>query len=408
MYTITEVNSLKPYADTEIAELRKIYQGNFNSFGGSSSMDDYVSAQIDYCTAPNHISQTLFIKANNGDIVTSVEVIARKGMYPNTVNLFLSMVYTNRDYRGQGMASKLLHWIVNYYENGTIDSDTSLYICESIKNGESQKYIDSILSQSVRDENNAFWSLFSVVGEFYKRFGFEPSRNVNWLEINATRVNSVNHLDFKLEKNERLLTINDLDKYYFEPSHSFPPLNDQHFQNCSIEESTYPASIKRLQNYVSIQSTEIENPEYFQTCGILINNELDQAANTHTVVFVQPFYVTGKIVISRVFTSVPDKTTFYKHWEKALEFVYSYAQTYWTAIPAIKTEAESNKGIFMNNNDFICSSKAVSNAEFVNLVTNTHHWTNTGSDTKLPMIRDWKQHKKDPSQLANNGFWYFM
>ncbi|TID30842.1 hypothetical protein CANINC_000578 [Pichia inconspicua] len=401
MYTIKQLNNIYDCDDSSLAELDKVTANSHCSFGKPHPVDEFVASHRSIFLSKRHPMQQFYIQHENGDIISSVDVIARKGLHPNSCSLIISSVFTNPKYRKMGFVAVLLTWIINFYETGSFETPSGYTIGETIANGEAQKYIDTIIPKEMRDHNRVHWTLNSIVGEFYSKFGFIPCRNMTWLEISDESVNAAGDFtNFKpITKEEQFLTEADLKTYYFGDKYGFQVPTDEKYQNLAQEDSQIETTVSRLDSYINLQSDKITNPDALRNIGLQINN-----GNEETIVFVTPFFLSGMLVVQRIYTSVTDKDIFKKHWERISQFIFSYAQNYWKQLDYLEF---SHKSIFMADADFICASNVISRDEWINLVVSSHGWANKGADMLLPMIRSWKEERKD-LVIANNGFLGFM
>lgn len=410
MYTINQLNNKYNLSTEDKCQMEKIYKTIAYSFSGPLNSEDFKNLEMEHYIDQRGSTQFFYLTAENGDIVSVTEIVPRKGNIKNSLNLLLTMVFTNPNYRKQGLIAKLINWVIKYYETGNIFTDNSLKISESIKNIQCKLYIDSIIPQNYRDNFKIHWSLYSIINDFYKQFGFIECNDINWLEIKANDINLKN-IDFKINnKNEKLLKINDLKKYYFNDEYNFTEIIDENLLNCSFEESSHPGFIERIQTYIKYHENEIPNKEFLQNCGFLITNN---DKNFETIIFLCPFFFINRIVVNRVFTSCENIEDFSIHWKRATQFIYKYAEIIWDSIDCLKNYDENEKIIMIADNDFISKNNLISKQDFINLVlSNDSNWKNQGTGIVLPMIRDWKNHKiengKKPSMLANNGHWSFM
>lgn len=410
MYIVNQLNNKYNLSKYDKCQMENIYKTIAYSFSGPINTEDFKNLEMDHYTDQRSSTQFFYLTAENGDIVSVTEIVPRKGNIENSLNLLLTMVFTNPKYRKQGLIVKLINWVIKYYETGNIYNDNSLIISESIKDIHCKLYIDSIIPQSYRDNFKIHWSLYSIINDFYKQFGFIECNNLNWLEIKKNDI-TLKNLNFKINnKNEKLLKINDLKDYYFNDEYNFPKIIDENLLNCAFEESSHPGFIERIQNYIKIHENEIKDKEFFQNCGFLIT---DENKNFKTIIFLCPFFFINRIVINRVFTNCENVHDFSKHWERAIQFIYKYAETTWNSIDCLKTYDDNEKIIMIADNDFISKNNNITKQDFFNVVISTDpNWKNQGTGIVLPMIRDWKNHKiengKEPSMLANNGHWSFM
>lgn len=399
MYTVNQVNNQQNQSDEDLKIMRKIYETIGYAFKTPLSTSDFQSLEMEHYEDYSAATQFFYLTAESGDIVSTVEIVPRKGLHDKTLNLLLTMVFTHQNYRKQGLIQKLIHWVIKYIETGDFNNDPSLGVSDSIKNCKSQEYIDSVIPKEIRDANNIHWSLYSIIGTFYKQFGFTPCDDINWFEVNSTAIGPKSELDMK---DEKILTVNDIDAYYHDENLTFDKITDESFQNCALEESSYSGFVGRFQSFLDLHKDKFNNIEFFQNCGIKIS---DPETSAQTIVFLCPFFFMNRVVINRVYTDSKNKEIFAKQWEKALEFVYYYSQNVWEKFPGL---SDTDKIIMVANNDFISKSNAISKAEFADVVTSVRGWENKLQGFALPMIRDWKLSKDVPSKLAHNGHWSFM
>jgi GNAT superfamily N-acetyltransferase len=399
MYTVNQLNNKQNLSNEDLNKMREVYKTIGYSFKGPLSTPDFQHLEMEHYEDVSANTQFFYLSAENGDIVSVLEIVPRKGLHEKTLNLLLSMVFTNPDYRKQGLIQKLINWVIKYYETEDFNNDSSLNVAESIKNGTSQKYIDSVIPKDIKESNKIHWSLYSIVGTFYQQFGFSACDDINWLQINSTKINSKFTLDSNTEK---LLTVDDLDTYYHHEEYTFNNITEDDFQNCAFEESTYPGFVARFQSYLKLHESEFPNTEFIQNCGIVIT---DPETLTQTIAFVCPFFFMNRIVVNRVYTDAKKVEIFEKQWQKVVEFIYHYAQSVWNTLPPL---ADDEKIIMLADNDFVSKEDIITKEKFVEIVTTIDGWENKKNDPVLPMIRDWKLSRNPPSKLAHNGHWSFM
>lgn len=400
MYTIKEVNNIYNTDEASLAELDKVIANTHYAFGKSHPVDEFVSVHRSIYLLKTHLCQQFYIQNENGDVISSVAVFARKGIHPNSCSLIISSVFTNPEYRRMGFIIVLMSWIISFYETGSTKTPSGYTVGDSIANGQAQKYIDSVITKDMRDNNRVHWVLNSIVGEYYSKFGFLPCRNMTWLEVSQDSVNAAgNFTNFNLKEGEQLLTEKDLETYYFGEKYGFDIPDDEKFQNVAQEDSQIKMTIARLNLYLKLHEDKITNPDALKNIGFRISNGEEE-----TIVFITPFFITGMLVVQRIYTNVTDRDIFEKHWKRVSEFIFSYAENYWKQLQYLEFP---NHSIFMADADFICASKVISNDEWISLVVSSNGWKNSGPDLMLPMIRSWKEANKD-IVMANNGFLGFM
>lgn len=410
MFTINQLNNKFNLSDSDKNQMENVYRALSYSFSGPLDTEDFKNLEMEHFTDVRGSSQFFYLTAANGDVASVTEVVPRKGNQKDSLNLLVSMVFTNPQYRKQGLIGKLISWIITYYETGDINSDPSLLISDSIKNPYCKEYIDMIIPQIYRTTKKIHWSLYSIIGDFYKQFGFVGCDNINWLEIKSNEI--AKHAEFQInDKSEKFLKYEDLNEYYFNNNYNFPEIIDENLLNCSLEESSHPGFIERIQSYVKTHQDEISNKEFFQNCGFLIKDELNP--KFQTLVFICPFFFINRIIVNRVFTSCPDVEMFSKHWERVVQFIYKYAETTWSYLKCLDEVKADDKIIMISDNDFISVGGVINKQQFTDVVVNKYSsWSNKGVGIVLPMIRDWQEHKvkegKPSSMLAYNGHWSFM
>lgn len=409
MFTVNQLNNKYNVAEDDIQKMKKVYNAISYSFKGPLSTEDFKSLEMEHYTDERGSTQFFYLTSETGDVVSVTEIVPRKGNHDNSINLLLTMVFTNPNYRKRGLIAKLINWVIKFYETGNLENDISLLLSDSVRSEECKSYIDSILPKDIRTSNRIHWSLYSIIGDYYKQFGFVSGDDINWLEITAAELAKMRGgaSPFSLNSaTERFLTTEDLQAYYFEDKYALPKVTDENLLNCDVEESTFPGFVERLQSYVRMHKSEIENNKFFDICGILISDPVDN--EIQTIVFLCPFFFLNRVAINRVYTSAPDVATFRKHWQRASEFIYYYAETTWSSLPCLHNVSAEEKIIMMADNDFVSKNSAINQTQLQEIVTKSSGWTNKGLGMVLPMIRDWKQHKEQPSKLAHNGNWSFM
>ena len=407
-YTINQINNKFNLNDEGLLKARKIYENLSVSFKGPLTIEDFKHLEMEHFEDINGKSQFFYLTSNNGDIVSTCEIVPRKGYHENSLNLLLSMVYTNPNYRKKGLVSKLLNWVIKFYENQTIDHDDTIIISESITNKECMEYFNEAVPLKFRESNNINWSLYSIVGTFYQQFGFNPCDEINWFQINSS--DFPNEGEFQInETNEKLLTNEDIDDYYFNEKYNFTPVNDTQLQNCSLEESSYAGFVARYQSYIEFNKDKFKDDDikFAKNCGFYIK-EIVNGKEYETIAFICPFFFMNRIVINRIFTNVEDETIFTKHWERITKFVSNYAQNVWKTIPGLETYSDSDKLVMTADNDIVVKSENLNVKNITDIIKKSTGWEDVGLGMVLPMIRDWKSLKSPPSKLAHNGHWSFM
>lgn len=398
MYTIHQMNNTFDVGAETLQIVDKMYIANHVAFGGPTPLSDYLAFnQLLY--KEQYQTQWFYIMSDSGDVVSSLRILARDGVHPNSVSLNVSTAFTNPKYRGQGHFGVLLHWVTQHYENGTINCPEGYHVDESIQNGTSQKYIDTIIPADMRANSRVHWTLHSIVGNYYARFGFMARLDMNWLSSDAAKVNGRGDFkDFQPENdNETFLTQNDLKKYFFDSKYTFETPESEKYQNLAQHESQIAIILKGLDGYVNDQDN-LTDKDIFQNCGFKITD-----GEQETLVFVTPFFLSSEIVVQRVFTSVTDKEVLTKHWNRISDFIFSYSQRYWDTMTWLEPVPLSDRKIVMADTDFICASDVISRSEWINMVVSSNSWVNEGPKLMIPMIKSWKNEQED-IQLAYNGY----
>lgn len=411
MFTVNQLNNRYNLSEDDIRKMKTVYEAIAYSFKGPLPTEDFKALEMEHYTDERGSTQFFYLTSETGEVASVTEIVPRSGNHDNSTNLLVTMVFTNPKYRRRGLIAKLINWVINFYETGVLESDETLLLSDSIRKEECRAYVDSILPEALRASKRIHWSLYSIIGDYYKQFGFVGCEDITWLEITATALaqedKAVQGKDFTADaRTERLLTAGDLKEYFFDDEYALPKVIDEHLLNCDAEESSFPGFIERIQSYVKMHESEIENSKFFETCGILITDPHN--ADIKTIVFICPFFFINRIVVNRVYTSAPDISTFQHQWQRASQFVHNYAATTWTTLPCLQSVPAADKVIMLADNDFVSKNGAISKTEMVEVITKNSSWTNNGIGAVLPMIRDWTQHKEQPSRLANNGHWSFL
>lgn len=398
LYTVHQLNSYQNRSDEDLAIMRKIYELMSPGFKNPLTTDDFVSLEMEHYEDKSAYTQFFYLTADNGDIACVHEVFPRKGYHENSINLLVTMVYTNPAYRRQGLIGKLINWVMEYYETGDVGDKRTILVSDSINNGLMDKYLEVVIPKKVRDSNDIHWSLYSIVDTFYTKFGYTACGNINWLETDLT---DVNVSEFVLRSNEKVLTSEEVKDMIKQEKYWFCKTECKDFHNCSFEETSIPGFIARYQSYLKLHQAEL-GPKVAigDISGFQIKN-----GNKETFISFSPFFFMNRIVITRVYTEETDPQVFASLWEHALQFIYQYATKVWDTLPPVP----SNENIIMlADNDFVNKGQTITSTKFLEIVTSYDTWKNVGTGIVLPHIRDWKQYKEIPSKIAHNGFWSFM
>lgn len=406
-YTLHQINNQVEHTEELVSKLRGFFKICASSFTGPDGIDDFVDSEL-LCFLDKSSPGQYFYLLHDGELASSCVVFTRKGYHANTMNLGISLVSTNDKYRKKGLVSKLISWVINHYE-GVNNESSEFEIGESITNGSSIEYINNQLPMKIRNNGNVNWTLYSIVDEFYTRFGFKPCRDLEWLAIHQSEIQ---YEPFILRDDGTELLISSNDSHTItEGKNAFKVINDNKYQNCAPETTTFPSFIKRGQLYIDTHLTNDMNEKSFlyDNCGITIKDNL---TNTETSAFICQFFYPGTIVIARVVSDVLDKETFDIHWNRILQFVYTYANNAWNSFPCVKSKNVKSKeiAIIMANNDFQCKSGVITKEEFVDKLTGDNGWHNVQQGIFLPMIRPWRDAVKEEEEvsIADNGFWCVM
>lgn len=403
MFAIQQLNNTYDLGEEDLKSLDKISVANHSIFGGCLNMEEHIAYHRFAFTGKNYHRQLFYISDESLDVVSSLEIISRVGNHPNTISLIVSSAFTNPNYRKQGHFGTLLKWAIDYYETGHTDCGSDYSLGKSITDPYCQEYLDLAVPVEMRENDRVHWTLHSIVGEYYKRFGFLPCRNMTWLTTDAESVpnlSSFEHFELNAE-NETFLTQKDFEKYYFGSKYRFEESKDENSRNLAQEDSQIVPIWKGLDNYIENEN-KIVNKQVFENCGLRI-----MEGDEETLVLLSPFFISGRIVVQRIFTNVTDKTVLKRHWERISNFIFSFAQTYWKTLPCLENAEIASKRFVMADVDFICASNVVSKSEWIDLVTASNGWADRGPDIMLPMVRSWKEEHKDMT-LAYNGFIGFM
>ena len=400
-YSIHQLNNKFNRSDNDLKTMKVVYATISSSFKGPLETSDFQHLEMQHYEDYTASTQFFYLTAENGDIVSVVEIVPRQGLHQGTLNLLLTMVFTNPDYRKRGLVAKLINWVINFYETGTTDFDGAIKLADCFEMDQCREYISLILPEEIVKSEKIHWTLYSIVGEYYARFGFNPCNDTEWIELCADNFD----IDFELkEDTEKLLTMDNIPTYFTAQKYNLPHIEDERFNNCALEEATFPGFVQRYQSYLNLNGLKEEFSEHGKYCGFLISGELD--ASQKTIAFICPFFFMNRIVIPRVYTNVRDKNIFKHHWERISKFAAWYAKQVWATIPNLSDYEDADKVLMVTSSDFV--SETLTRQEFADVITSTGGWENRGQGIVLPMIRDWKLSRKPPSRLAHSGYWSFM
>lgn len=411
MFTVNQLNNKYNLSKDDIRTMENVYDTIAYSFRGPLPTQDFTALEMEHFTDKRGSTQFFYLTSETGEVASVTEVVPRRGNHDNSINLLMTMVFTNPNYRRRGLIAQLINWVITFYETGVLESDKSLLLSDSVKSEGCRAYVDFILPEDLRESKRIHWSLYSIIGDYYKQFGFVGCKDINWLEITAIELaqkdEAVQGRDFSTDpQNEKLLTMGDLQEYFFDDEYALPKVADENLLNCDAEESSFPGFVERIQSYVKMHESELKNSKFFEACGILITDPHD--ADIKMIVFLCPFFFLNRIVVNRIYSNASDIRTFQKQWQRASQFVHYYAETTWNTLPCLQSVPAADKVIMLADNDFVSKNGAISKTEMVEVITKNSSWTNKGIGAVLPMIRDWTQHKEQPSRLANNGHWSFL
>lgn len=415
-YTLRQLNNKFNQDSKSVAAITKIFNNLALSFGGTLGVDNFTSIELPQFTENTENPTQFFYLTHPSDqgedIASIVQIVLRDGLKEQSINLLVTMVFTHPNYRSKGLFNKLFNWVINYYENEQIDeSDELLIISDELKGKDCKLFLDTIVDPKYRESKKIHWSLYSIVDDYYKKFGFIGCNDLKWYILDDENI-TVN--DFKLKNNEFLLTENDIEKYFISPDYNFVKEENENTVNCCYEFNSLKIFYDRFKSYLKLDEKEIDDNDlkYFNRLGLLIK---DEENNCESLIFACPFFFMNQISIYRLYTSCPNTEIFQQHWQRFNDYLSEYSSKIWNDLPFMKKphcddkkdEQVSTKSILLTPNDFV--TKTLLKDDIVNVICSSNsHWNIKESTAiALPMVRDWKAENKN-LQLAHNGQWCFL
>ena len=411
MFTINQLNNRQNTSPEDISLLSSLLEVIAGSFKGPMTTNDFIIAERYRYLNQDKGAQLFYITNDDKDneLVTLFIFYAREGNLPDSRNIGVSLVSTNPEYRKQGWVSKLMHWAIAYYETGvsTIE-DTNIHIAESISNGTSQQYIDAEIPSHIRESENINWTLYSIVDQFYARFGFHADPLTSWLTIQSTDV-AGKFESFELDPaRESAISVKEMDAYFTESKYNLDENLDNESYNCAFSASSAREFCEISIDYYIQNKHNIDDAdalaEYFsKNTGIHIT---DHETGEETVVILSPFFLPSIILVSKVFTSAQTEEKFLAHWSRALQYIYTYCNKVWSSTPSTERARPSDFSVAFIDADFVCKTGSVSRDRLKQIVVEQNGWKNHHPHM-LPMIRIWG-HPERAAHIAHNGMWCIM
>lgn len=178
-------------------------------FRGGLTLEEFITVETNHILNTSGTWQYIYLVNNDDEIVASVGVIFRDSVKSNLFNLCLSMVNTNEKYRGKGIMSKFLKYVVALYEGKEDSIDLGNW--NILKD-------DDIKGFSVKHTKGkqGFWTLYSIVGEYYGLFGFKSFKTMNWLKSRPINnlLEGYSKDDFRLNEGEIFITRDNVKDLY--------------------------------------------------------------------------------------------------------------------------------------------------------------------------------------------------
>ncbi|GMM30454.1 hypothetical protein DAMA08_031990 [Martiniozyma asiatica (nom. inval.)] len=381
VYQLCQFNSI----DKELNDAKAMLSTAADAFQASKpaffevEMDNFNNSDLQW--------QHFYFK--DGEIViASLGVIIRESTIPNVKNLCVTMVNTHDKYRKMGLMEDLFNFVITLYEKKEVKIESSKYSLDDVVLESSLKFIESEIP------DKAFWTLYSIVGTYYSKYGFYPVKNLNFYKCDSPQ-KLLSDAVFTLKENETFITIEN-HKKYIENKQYLPKenLSQPNIRCCGFESSSITRFLARQKRYLAFQNIECEN------FGIVINH-----GDEKTIFILSSSFMPSELVIRRFFTSVTNKAIL----EDDLSRIYSYLQDYlknsYFSVLNMKLDGKNNCILF-SDNDIIAADE--SKKIICSFFEEELNWKyDTSNSLDLPMIREWGGFEPKDILWPYSGFWCY-
>lgn len=380
MFEIRQFNS----DDYQEEELDLCFKLTSKSFGATDdNLDEHIVIEKKCFKNSELPTQHFYIYDTvKNKFISSAGVLIRPGNN-NEINLIVKMVCTDSEYRRCGLIQNLMNYMIQLYECdvnecGLIKLSENFQVdTKNIEMG--KKFIDKQLVNF-----KPYWTLYSAVGEFYSRFGFESYKTMNFLKIGLNDLINEKVEEFNLNENEEFLTLDNLN-YYLTDDQFLP--KDYNKVRCSSFK--YPTTSRFVEQFNGIHKV-------LPNFGIVIKTQNDKNEEKITILCVTHFFNPKLIFIDRFFTNIDkDDKELNCHFDRCYEYLLYFVN---------KNNINKETMIFIAEGDIINENK---DAVLEQFISKNKKWESDKSNKLFnPMIREWKQETKQ-SSWDYNGLWCF-
>lgn len=326
---------------------------------------------------PFPVQHFYLVDVDANEIAASMGFVIRQSTLSGKKNIVVSMVNTTQEYRKLGLMNSLINFTLSLYEDRREVIDTRFRVPETVLE-ESATFINTHVTPG------SFYTLYSAVGEYYKRNGF-TSVPMTLFSTSAKLLLDLDHTDqFPLHNGEEYLTL-DNSRLYLVDDKYIPhdrALLDGDARCCSFK----CPSIERFYS---------GNMIYFRSRGVEVKHQglVIKTDGFTTVLALSNNFNPELICLRRLFTDVPDRDVLQRHLERIHQYIGWYVSEY-------NIDIENSK-VLLAEGDIISNKR-----EFILGFFQARGWALVENSGVNPMIREWNS-ETTKTVWNYNGFWCY-
>lgn len=331
----------------------------------------------------------LFYVMDGDVVVASLIILVRNSMVEGKKDLLFSAVNTNPEYRRIGIMDELFSYVFRIYEDReSIVVDPRFSVSEET----GKECFDFVAQTGI---NDFYWTLYSMVFDYYKKFGFHAFNNLNYYEQKPSLI--VTDEEFNLTKTEKYINADNVIDFMHDPKYiPFPyKSTDPNERSCGFESSAGPSFSNRFTKMVNLNGQKLDH------FGLHIKDDAGES-----FIIITQHFGPMEAMVQRMYTSVEGNEKMAKHLERLYLYLGHYFKTNYAKF---NNNELGKKGqiIWFAVNDIFATTEE-SKQITIDFISKEKGWTWDESNAEnLPMLREFKAGPVDGLKWTYNGFYQY-
>ncbi|CDK27159.1 unnamed protein product [Kuraishia capsulata CBS 1993] len=329
-------------------------------------------------------------------IICSFGIIHKLGNH-NNLNLLIGNVHTNPKYRKKGFITYLISETIQKYES----VGQHQFSGDKSENKDADQFIKENIDTS---KYTYYWTLYSGVSDFYKRFGFEAIGEMDWLTFDEQDTGSLSTIEeVKEYPGSEVILLGDeakstIGKYFEDPKYASYVNDTKNPLHRSTNFSVPMIGKFWIRDQVVC---EYYDRRYSYVGLRILHHDIDK----ETFVIISGAAEYNGILVHKLFTnlSTSESETLHKDLEQILKFLkLAYSDYEMLKFDHIKSFK------FMITTGDIHAKDAETKKTIVSILLGQNWILDTSNKSFLPMMKEFGQDGvRDGVKWINNGFWCF-